>query len=337
MTTVVTGASGFLGSMLVQELVNRGRTVRAVVGANSMPVTDLDVETVSADVRDLTRMRTVLDGADSVFHLSAIIALAGNRLNLLTEINVKGSQNVARAALACGVQRYIHCSSIHAFDLKNQKAVIDETSARVGAHHALYDQTKAAGEALARNMVLEGLPAVVIHPSGVIGPGDHRPSRIGKFLIDLTARKIPALVTGGFDWVDVRDVCASSISAEESGRIGESYILSGEWHSARDLAAFGQEITGIPPPKVDIPLWLAKRIGPIGDAWGRLAHTEPRINSAALEALGATQTISHKKATDELGHMPRPTRESVHDAYRWFEGTRMIRCPLNDPRDIFCD
>jgi dihydroflavonol-4-reductase len=95
-----------------------------------MPITDLDVETVSADVRDLTRMRTVLDGADSVFHLSAIIALAGNRLNLLTEINVKGSQNVARAALACGVQRYIHCSSIHAFDLKNQKAVIDETSAR---------------------------------------------------------------------------------------------------------------------------------------------------------------------------------------------------------------
>ena len=337
MPTVVTGASGFLGSMLVQELVNRGRTVRAVVGTNSMPAKDLDVETISADVRDLTHMRTVLDGADSVFHLSAIIALAGNRRNLMMETNIKGSQNVARAALTCGVQRYIHFSSIHAFDLRDPTAVIDEASPRVGACHALYDQTKAAGEALVRDLISEGLPAVVVHPSGVIGPGDHRPSRVGQLLIDLAARKIPALIPGGFDWVDVRDVCASAVAAQEFGRIGESYILSGTWHSAHELATFAQEVTGIPPPKLHIPLWLAKRLAPIGDAWGQLARTEPRINSAALAALGASQTISHKKATDELGHTPRSIRESVRDAYQWFDAKRMLPEPLHKPREPSCD
>jgi len=177
-------------------------------------------------------------------------------------------------------------------------------------------------------VIAEGLPGVIVHPTGVIGPGDHRPSRIGQVLLDLAARKFPALLPGGFDWVDVRDVCAGILAAEQRGRVGESYLLSGWWHSPRELAAFGEEVTGVAPPRLDAPMWLARGLAPLGDAWGRLTRTEPRINSDTLAALGAARTISQAKAREELGHAPRPIRESVHDAYRWFEEAGMLQAPL---------
>ncbi|KAA1294782.1 MAG: NAD-dependent epimerase/dehydratase family protein [SAR202 cluster bacterium] len=328
MTTVVTGAGGFLGSVLVRELVARGRSVRAIIRSNAKALQELDIEIVAADIRDSSSIDRALAGAESVFHLASVISLSGDRSGSVSATNIDGARNVAEAALKNGVKRFIHCSSIHVFDLKDHGKTINENTIRVTTDSPVYDRTKYAGEIAVRNLIKMGLPAVVIHPTGVIGPGDHRPSRMGQVLIDLSSKKLPALISGGFNWVDVRDVCVGALAAEEFGRIGESYILSGQWHSTRQLATFGEEITGTPPPNFDLPMWLAQGIAPIGSLLGNISSNEYRLNSDTVSALKAARKISSAKAETELGFKSRPIRNSVHDAYKWFEKFGLLKKPL---------
>ena len=328
MTTVVTGAGGFLGSVLVRELVARGRSVRAIIRSNAKALEELDIEIVTADIRDSSSLNRALAGAESVFHLASVISLSGDQSGSVSETNIDGARNVAEAALKNGVKKFIHCSSIHVFDLKDHGKTINENTIRVTTNSPVYDRTKYAGEIAVRDLIKMGLPAVVIHPTGVIGPGDHRPSRMGQVLIDLSSKKLPALISGGFNWVDVRDVCVGALAAEEFGRIGESYILSGQWHSTRQLATFGEEITGTPPPTFDLPIWLAQGIAPIGSLLGKITSNEYRLNSDTVSALKAARTISSAKAETELGFKSRPIRNSVHDAYKWFEKFGLLKKPL---------
>jgi len=328
MTTVVTGAGGFIGSVLVRELIARGRSVRAIVRSNKKSLEELDIEIVTADIRDSSSLDRALTGAESVFHLASVISLSGDRSGSVTETNIDGARNVAEAALKNGVKKFIHCSSIHVFDLKERGNTINENTIRVTTDSPVYDRTKYAGETAVRDLIKMGLPALVIHPTGVLGPGDHRPSRMGQVLIDLSSKKLPALISGGFDWVDVRDVCAGALAAEEFGRIGESYILSGQWHSTRQLAIFGEEITGTPPPTLDLPMWLAQGIAPVGSLLGKITSNEYRLNSDTVSALNAARTISSAKAETELRFKSRPIRDSVHDAYKWFEKFGLLKNPL---------
>ncbi|MQG37542.1 MAG: NAD-dependent epimerase/dehydratase family protein [SAR202 cluster bacterium] len=328
MTTVVTGAGGFIGNVLVRELIARGRSVRAVVRSNKKALEELDIEIVTADIRNASSVDRALAGAESVFHLASVISLSGDQSGNVTETNINGAKNVAKAALKNGVKKFIHCSSIHVFDLEEHGKTINENTMRVTMDSPVYDRTKHGGETAVRDLIKIGLPAIVIHPTGVIGPGDHRPSRMGQVLLDLSSKKLPALIPGGFDWVDVRDVCAGALAAEEYGRIGESYILSGQWHSTRQLATFGEEITGTPPPTFDLPIWLAQGIAPLGSLLGKITSKEYRLNPDTVSALKSARAISSAKAKTELGFKPRPIRDSVHDAYKWFEKFGLLNKPL---------
>jgi dihydroflavonol-4-reductase len=289
----------------------------------------LDVEIVKADILDPTALRSAFKSAGSIFHFAAAISLGNSEKGRLLQTNVTGALNAAQAALDVGAQRYIHCSSIHAYDLTAPHMLITERTHRVGSEHPIYDQSKALGESAVRKVIRAGLPGVIINPSGVIGPYDHRPSRIGRVLIDLAARNFPALVPGGFDWIDVRDVCKGALAAEERGRIGENYLLAGEWHSPRDLAAFGEEVTRVAPPRLTIPMWLAQSLYLFSDFLGHVRQTEPLLHSDGLAALRASRRVSQAKAQKELGHKPRSIRDSVHDACRWFNKSGMLERPLS--------
>jgi len=330
MTTLLTGASGFIGGVLVRELLDRGRSVRALVHETAGEFEDLDVECVRGDIRDLDSLGPAMEGVETVFHLASLISLAGDLGGRVTDTNVLGAENMARAALAAGVSRFVHFSSIHAFDLTDTSICVDEDSPRVGSSHPIYDRTKWAGEQRVRAMVSEGLDAVIVHPVGVMGPFDRGPSRIGQVLLDLEAKRLPLLIPGGFDWVDVRDVVAGALLAEERGQTGESYLLSGHWASARDLGEVGERITGVAPPRGDLPLWVASVLAPFGDLWSTVTRREARLNSDALVALKATRKISHAKATAALGYAPRPLEDTVFDSYRWFNQAGMLRRPLED-------
>ena len=328
MTVVVTGASGHVGGNLVRALLARGRPVRALVRSEDPPaLRRLAVEQVLGDVRDPASLRRAFDGADVVYHLAAVISISGDPTGVVEDTNVTGVRNAAAAALACGVRRMVHFCSVHAFDLSAQDKSVDETLRRVTEspeRPGAYDRSKALGEAEVRRVVERGLDAVIVHPSGVLGRNDFKLSRMGSVFLRLMQRDLPALVPGGFDWVDVRDVVLGALAAEEKGRTNESYILSGHWSSIRELAGVAARVTGVAPPRFTCPLALARLAALFVRERDPTAGLEPAFTRESLAALRANRSLLHDKAAGELGYTPRPLEDTVRDVYLSFQETGRI-------------
>ena len=202
---------------------------------------------------DADALRHAFDGVEVVFHLAAKISIAGDPDGSVRAINVDGVRNAATAALDTGVRRFVHVSSIHAFDCE-QPGVIDETSARaVRPSLPAYDRSKAAGEVALHTVIDRGLDAVIANLTGVIGPYDFTPSRMGAVFVALGRGKFPATIGGGFDWVDARDVASSLLVLEVKGRTGENYLLPGHRASFATLAKLAANVTGRPGAPVHDP------------------------------------------------------------------------------------
>jgi dihydroflavonol-4-reductase len=323
MIVAVTGASGHIGINLLRALVARGDRVRAVAHEDnrSLDASSLTVERVPGDVRDAASLERAFAGAEVVFHLAAQIALSAEENRRVQEINVGGTRNVLAACRAAGVRRLLHFSSIHAYSPSPADRPVDETRALVPEAErdaTPYDRSKASAQRAVLEAAQDGLDAVVLNPTGVIGPHDYRPSAMGTVLLDLHHRRLPGLVDGGFNWVDARDVVAGALAASERGRRGEAYLLSGHWTTVRELASIVEEVTGVRAPRMTTPMWLARAAAPFATGFSRITGKRPLFTAASLKALRDHRDIRHDKATRELGYAPRPLRETIADTYAWF-------------------
>ena len=337
MTALVTGASGHVGGNLVRALLARGDRVRALVHRQMAAIQDLDIEVVQDDVRDRASIASAMAGVDLVFHLAAFISIDGPHGGLVSETNVAGTRNVSEEALRAGVRRFVHFSSVHAFRQTPSDQPLEECRAKVsGSGHPAYDLSKAAGEAEIKRAAERGLDVVIVNPTGIIGPHDYAPSRMGSVFVQLSQRRVAALVAGGFNWVDVRDVVAGALAAADRGRTGENYLLPGHRLSIRELATHYEIASAVPAPRFDVPLWLARTAAPFALAFSRLTRRDPLFTPESLAALRANPTVSGKKAREELGHNPRPIAETLRDTYRWFEEAGILHPvgALEPPLDI---
>jgi len=319
MKVVVTGASGLVGANLTRALLARGTQVVAADRVEGPGLAGLGVEFHEIDVLDPDSLRDVFTGADAVIHLAALISIQGDPTGIVREVNVTGARNAAAAALSSGVSRYVHCSSVHSFDLKKCGPSLDETGPRAeGEHCPAYDRSKYAGEQAVREIVADGLEAVIVNPTGIIGPNDFGPSRMGQMIQFLRRGQLPITLSGGFDFVDVRDVCDGMIKALEQGRAGENYLLSGSWLSMLALAELVAGETGGRTPFVEVPLRLAE---PFAGAVERFLPSdgESLFTSESLHALRNSPIVSHYRATRELGYASRPIHETISDTVAWFE------------------
>jgi dihydroflavonol-4-reductase len=328
MLVAVTGGTGHVGANLLRVLLAAGHRVRTLVHKSTRAIEGLDVEQVPGDVLDPGSLRELCDGVEVVFHLAAVISLVGDRSGRVERVNVEGTRNVTEAALAARVRRLVHASSIHAFDLRPRGEPLDETRPRSeGREHAAYDRSKAAGERAVRHACDRGLDAVIVNPTGVLGPYDYGPSRMGRFFLALLRRGLWALVEGGFDWVDARDVSSGMMAAASAGRRGEGYILSGHWCSVVDLSRLAQEITHVPPPRWTVPLGVAKVGAPFSSLGARLLGRDPLYTTESLRALRAEPSIVRAKAERELDYRVRPLRETVESVYQWLSSDGLITRP----------
>jgi len=320
MVNLVTGATGHIGNVLARQLAERGEQVRALLfrGEDSAPLAGLPVEIVEGDVLDMDSLKHALHGVERVFHLAGIISIMPGRDKKVHRVNVEGTRNVLGAALEAGVKRLVYTSSIHAIQ-RIQTGIIDErvpfdTFNAVSA----YDHSKAEASLNVLASVARGLDAVVVCPTGVIGPYDYRLSEMGRLIWDC-ARARPALyVDGAYDFVDVRDVADGIIRAAQNGRTGETYIFSGERVTVRGLLDLVREASGRQFPRFRVPFGLARFAALFTPFFYRWTRTKPRITSYSLETLRSNSWISHAKAARELGYQPRSLRESVADTVAWF-------------------
>jgi dihydroflavonol-4-reductase len=280
----------------------------------------LDVEFVRADVLDPATLRSAIEGADYLLHLAAKISIAGDPDGSVRRVNVDGVRNVAEAALAAGVRRMVHCSSIHAYDARGGGRLVREDSPRA-ADPALpaYDRSKFAGEEALRRVVEQGLDAVIVNPSGMFGPLDPEPSRMGRVLLAMFRGHMPVTVSGAFDWVDVRDVATALLSAAEQGRTGENYLVGGHRASVTELGRLAAEAAGRRHSRLVAPLGLVRLSA---EAAVRVAG--PRragrllLTPESLHALATDPVIDISKATAELGYSPRPLADTVGDLHASF-------------------
>jgi dihydroflavonol-4-reductase len=313
----------------VRALRAQGHPVRALVHRDRQAIKGLDVEVTKGDIRDLESLTRAFNGAEVVYHLAAHISISTDEWSLLESVNITGTRNVVAACLRCGVRRLVHFSSIHTIARLPEDTAVDESYPLVESRrYPPYDRSKAAAEREVRQGIEKGLNAIIISPTAIIGPHDYRPSHFGEALLRLANGRLPALVSGGFDWVDVRDVIQGAMRAEEQAPAGAKYLLSGHWVSLPEVARLVEQISGVTAPGFVCPMWLAQVGAPFITARDRLAGRRPLYTSVSLQALRGNRNVSHGKASQELGYHPRPFRETLADTLRWFEENGRLAHPL---------
>jgi len=324
---IVTGSTGFIGNVLVRELLRRGRKVRAFVRPTSdiSSLEGLGIEKAVGDIHNTGSLIKAFRGADTVYHLAARISIMPGDRALIRNINLDGTRNVIDACLKCGVKRLVYTSSIHALKEPSAGTVIDENMPfEPNSNRGEYDRSKALASLEVVKAAKNGLDSVVVCPTGVLGPYDFRISAITRTFIDFARSKMKITINGAYDFVDVRDVAVGHILAAEKGKTGQYYILSGERVTMDEMMSMLSEISGIQPPKYKVPTWLAKTAGIFTPLYYKLANKTPRFTIYSINTLQSNSYISSEKASKELGYNSRPVRKSIEDTFDWFRENKIL-------------
>jgi dihydroflavonol-4-reductase len=320
MIIAITGANGHVGVNLCKALIEQGHEVRALVHNNANGLEQLDVKIFKGDLLDKSTLIPFVDGAEVVFHLAAKISITGDSKGSIRAINTDGTRFMVELSKEFRIKRFIHFSSIHAFRQQPPNLILDETSPLVEEEAFAYDRSKADGERIVMNAAKDGLDAFVLSPTAIVGPMDYEPSLMGKAFLQLYHHQIPALVPGGYNWVDVRDIVQAAIQSIEKGKRGEKYLLAGHWHSLPEVAGLIEKHTGRKIVGAVMPFWLAWIGLPFITMYSRISGRTPLYTRESLEIIiNGSKQISHEKASRELGFSPRKMDETVQDIMKWFK------------------
>jgi dihydroflavonol-4-reductase len=324
MIVAVTGASGHIGINLIPKLIDKGYQVRVLVHKNSGAFEGLDVTPVKGDLLIKESLLKCIDGAEIVIHLAGIITLERRSAEVL-KVNIEGTRNLLDASKELNVKKFIFFSSIHALNVFPLTGKMDETRELNHDSRFDYDLSKVAGEEMVLEASLNGLHTVILNPTAVLGPNDHKPSQLGRALIQYYKGNIPATLNGGYNFVDVRDVAEATLHAIEKGRNGHRYILSGNWKSILDLGATVHKFGGRKPPKFAVPFWLARLGADILNYFSSGKDEERLFAPASLDTLEHShRNISHEKASEELEYQPRKFVETIRDTIEWFKSVKLL-------------
>lgn len=325
MKIAVTGASGHVGANLCRQLLQSGHKVKVLIHNDIKALEGLNVEIVHGDVLLPGSLMKLCQDTEVVFHLAAIISINKKNKKNLFDVNIEGARNIIHACIQNRVRRLVYFSTIHVFKQDPIDATLDESRPMIEDSKFLYEASKAQCVKMIQEQVKNGLEVVTLHPTSIIGPNDFKPSFMGQIFIKLYQRKLPGMVHGGYDWVDVRDIARGAISAMEQGRNGEKYILSGKWRSFRSLAGVYEQCSGIKAPGIMFPDWMARPALPLMQLLAKLNHEQPLYTNDSLNTLKlGNRHIDHSKAARELNYNVRPLKETLVDTIRWFKSNQYV-------------
>lgn len=317
----VTGATGFIGGRLAAALAARGDRLRCLVRdtARARHLERIGARLIQGDVTDDVALQYGLDGVDLAYHLAAIYDVGIVDKAAMERVNVDGTRAFLLIAESAGVPRLVYCSTTAALGpAKDGKT--EDTREFDGPYPSVYHRTKAIAHRIARRAQERGLPLVIVCPSFVYGPGDRGPG--GRFIRDLLRGRVPALLTdpGWYSYVHVDDVVRGLIAAGDRGRLGETYILSGEPLSVNDFADRVARAAGGRVPRLRFPTPLARATGSVLDAVARATGLRFPISRESVDSSAQHRWIhSHARATEELGWTPRPVENGLRDTIAWFQ------------------
>ena len=320
-TYLVTGACGHLGGTLVRLLERTGAQVRGLRLPSEQARDRAHVTYYPGDVRDRDSLRPLFRGLAGrevvVFHTAAIVDISGEVTPQMHDVNVNGTKNILALCREYGVNRLVYVSSVHAIPEKDGYAVLREVD-RFSPQQVTggYAKTKAEATQAVLDAAAQGLDAVVVHPSGILGPFDGTGNHLVQLVKEYAGGKLPACVKGGYDFVDVRDVAAGCLAAAEKGRSGQCYILSNRHYEVQEVLAMAKTLCHGRRLPV-LPMWMAQAAEPLLGWVARVKKQRPLYTKYSLYTLRSNDRFDHGKATAELGYRPRDLRQTVRDTLRW--------------------
>ncbi len=324
MTTLVTGATGFLGSHVARQLVSAGQSVRVLVRPNSnlAALAGLEVEYVEGDLRDANSLERAVRGIRRVFHVAADYRLWAPRAEEIYENNVVGTRKLldAVAAQTSGVERVVYTSTVATIAVPRHGALPNESiHATCDEMIGHYKRSKFLAEQLVLEAAANGLNVVITNPTAPVGPWDWKPTPTGRIILDFLKGKMPAYVDTGLNVAAVEDIAAGHLLAAEKGRVGERYILGGRNMTLKQILDALSAITGRPAPRIRLPHAVALAAGYADQLFSRLAGREPQIPVEGVKMSRHRMFVESDKAAQELGYKPGSVEAALERAVRWYE------------------
>jgi dihydroflavonol-4-reductase len=332
MTTLLTGASGFVGSALLRQLIRAGHNCRILLRPESdrRNVLGLEAETVIGDLRDPKSLEKALAGCSSLFHVAADYRLWVKNPQEVYETNVVGTRNLMLAAAQAGVRKIVYTSSVATLGHREDGEPADEeTPVRFSDMIGHYKRSKFLAEAEVRRLATEErLPIIIVNPSTPVGPRDIKPTPTGRMVLDAASGRMPAYVNTGLNLVHVDDVAVGHLQAYAAGVPGQRYILGGQNMTLKEILTQIAAITGKRPPVLRLPHAVIVPIAYFCEGWARMiSGKEPRVSVTSARLAREKMFFSAQKAERALGFRPRPVREGLQEAVDWFRTYGYLRCP----------
>ena len=330
---LVTGASGFLGNHIVSRLIEAGERVRCLVLPEDPLVRYLPegAEVIEGDITreaDLDRLFRLEPEEEAVaVHCASIITMSIKPVELVHRVNVEGALAVARRSLDPRVRKMVHMASVHAINEAPMGEKMAEPAEVVPSNiEGYYAQTKT--EAVASLMDMrrkQGLRLNILYPAGMSGPGDYAKGNFTQMYIDYAAGRIPMAVRGGYNFVDVRDVADAAVKVCREDRVGEDYVLAGEYITVAEILRHFARLMGRRPVNLVAPVWLAKLALPFLSLYYKVKKRKPVFSRYSLYTINTNSCFVSDKAKRDLGFAPRSFVQTLEDTASWLKEQGMLK------------
>ncbi|WP_343209344.1 NAD-dependent epimerase/dehydratase family protein [Anaerolentibacter hominis] len=323
MMYIVTGANGHLGNTIIRLLKREGKSIRGLILPGEKGRYRGSVTYYTGDVTDKKSLEPLFRGIRGyhtiLIHTAGLVDISDEVSDRLYQVNVQGTQNVVDLCKKYHVSRLVYVSSVHAIPEKDKLQVqkeIDRFSADTVTGG--YAKTKAQATQIVLDAAAEGLNAVVVQPSGILGPYDESGNHLVQMVTDYIQGKLPAGVKGGYDFVDVRDVAAGTLAAAYKGKPGECYILSNRHYDVKEVLNMVKEVNGGRRIPI-LPMWMARAGTPFLEWYAKRRKQRPLYTRYSLYTLKSNDRFSHDKATRDLNYRPRDMYETIQDTVKWMK------------------
>tara|TARA_B000000557_G_scaffold21901_1_gene16532 strand:- start:62 stop:1051 length:990 start_codon:yes stop_codon:yes gene_type:complete len=324
---LITGGSGHVGANLVRELSSRGYEVRCIDFDNDHRAFEgFNVELVKGNITDISTLDNAFKDVEVVFHTAAVISLDRKDKDLIRSVNVGGTENVCEMSLRHGVKKLIHFSSVDAFVREPLEDPLYENRSLVTDPNAVpYDLSKADAQRIVLEYCDKGLNASIIHPSGIFGPNDFKPSLFGQEFINIANGKRPYSINVGYDYVDVRDLCKTSVDCIDKGEIKQNYIVGGNYMDFVYMSEVMSEILNKKLIRSTLPFGFIYMSLP-GSYISSLIKKTPRaITMDSIHTIKVqNKNIPSSLSREKLNHNPRPVEETIQDTIEFFQKRGLI-------------